>query len=181
MKRLLLWLLAGVMLGGLIHIVVILTLPGSATRDLWSRLSSLEAAETFKVLEDIPPGAPNPLGLDPELVYGFCELNLRDGPGTVGGSLPLAFWSVAVFDRQGHVIYSTTNRSGEGNTIDMGIFNPAQTRLLAEQRFEIDDGLLLVESPGNEVMVVIRLAPPHHAMRERYAEALAGLECGTMR
>lgn len=181
MKRLLIWLLAGVMLGGLIHLIVILTLPGAATRDLWTRLARIEAVETFKVLDDIAPGAPNPLGLDPELVYGVCQLDLRDGPGIVNGALPLAFWSVAVFDRQGHVIYATTNRSGTGGAIDMGIFNPAQTRLLAEQRFEIADGLLLVEAPGNNVMVVLRLAPPHKAMRDRYAEALAGLECGTIR
>jgi uncharacterized membrane protein len=181
MKRLLIWLFAGAMLGGLIHLIVILTLPGMATRDLWNRLAVLEAVETFKVLEDIPPGAPNPLGLDPELVYGICQLDLRDGPGIVNGPLPLAFWSVGVFNRQGHVIYATTNRSGSGQAIDMGIFNPAQTRLLAEQRFEIADGLLIVEAPGNNVMVVMRLAPPHRAMRERYAEALANLECATIR
>lgn len=181
MKRFLLWVLAGAMLGGLIHLVVILTLPGMATRDLWHRLAALEAVETFKVLEDIAPGAPNPLGLDPELVYGLCQLDLRDGPGIVNGQLPLAFWSVAVFNRQGHVIYATTNRSGSGEAIDMGIFNPVQTRLLAEQRFEIADGLLLVEAPGNDVMVVLRLAPPHKVMRDRYAEALAGLECTTIR
>ncbi|WP_196259268.1 DUF1254 domain-containing protein [Pelagibacterium limicola] len=181
MKRLLLWLLAGVMLGLAIHLIVILTLPGAATRDLWSRLALLDAVETFKVLDDIPPGAPNPLALDPELVYGICQLDLQDGPGIVNGALPLAYWSVAVFNRQGHVIYATTNRSGSGETIDMGIFNPVQTRLLAEQRFEIADGLLLVESPGNDVIVVLRLAPPHRAMRERYADALGALECATIR
>lgn len=181
MKRFLLWLLAGAMLGGVIHLVVILTLPGMATRDLWNRIAVLDAVETFKILEDIEPGAPNPLGLDPELVYGLCQLDLRDGPGIVNGQLPLAFWSVAVFNRDGHVIYATTNRSGSGETIDMGIFNPVQTRLLAEQRFEIADGLLLVEAPGNDVMVVLRLAPPHKSMRERYAQALAGLACTTIR
>lgn len=181
MRRLVVWCLAGVMLGLLIHLVAILTLPGQATRDVWHRLEGVNAVEQMVVLDEIAPGTPNPLGLDPELIYGVCQLSLRDGPGVVSGTLPLAFWSVAVFGRNGHVIYSTTNRSGSGQTLDMGIFNPAQTRLLAERRFEIEEGLLIVESPGDDVMVVVRLAPAHHAMRGRYAQSLAGLDCETIR
>lgn len=181
MSRLLFWIVGGAVLGGLIHLVVILTLPGAATRDIWTRLETAAPLETLVVLDDIAPGQPNPLGLDPELLYGVCRLELGDGPGIVNGQLPLAFWSVSVFNRDGHVVYATTNRSGSGQLLDMGIFNPAQTRLLAEQRFEIDEGLLIVEAGGNDVAVVVRLAPPHRAMRDRYREALAALSCGTIR
>lgn len=180
MIRLLVWILGGVVLGGVIHLVVILTLPDAAARNVWQRLAALDTVQQMTVLDDIAPGESNPLGLDPELLYGVCQLGLRDGPGVVNGELPLSFWSVAVFNRQGHVIYSTTNRSGSGRTLDLGVFNPAQTRLLAEQRFEIEEGLLIVEAPGNDVMVVVRLAPPHHAMRERYREALSNLRCLTI-
>lgn len=179
MKRMLLWALAGLILGGLIHLVVILTLPGAATRDVWSRLESTDALERLVVLGDIIPGEPNPLGLDPELLYGVCQLNLHDGPGVVNGTLPASFWSVSVFNRQGHVIYATTSRSGSGAALNIGIFNPAQTRLLAEQRFEIEEGMLIVEAPGDDVFVVIRLAPPHQAMRARYREMLSSQRCFT--
>ncbi|WP_417580328.1 hypothetical protein [Pelagibacterium sp.] len=181
MIRLLFWILGGVVLGGLIHLVVILTLPDAAVRDVWHRLEALAPLETVVVLSDLAPGDDNPMGLDPELLYGLCRLELGDGPGIVNGELPLAFWSVAVFNRDGHVIYATTNRSGSGNLLDMGLFNPAQTRLLAEQRFEIDEGLLIVEAQGNDVLVVVRLAPPHPAMRARYREQLAQLSCSTIR
>lgn len=180
MSRLLFWIVAGAVLGALIHLIVILTLPASATRDVWHRLEQLAPLEATVILDDIAPGEPNPLALDPELLYGVCRLNLRDGPGVVNGQLPLTFWSVAVFNRDGHVIYSTTNRSGSGALLDMGLFNPAQTRLLAEQRFEIDEGLLIVEAGGNDVAVVVRLAPPHQAVRERYRQALSQLGCSTI-
>lgn len=180
MKRTLFWIAGGLLLGALIHLVVILTLPGAATRDVWHRLEDVAPIETMTVLDPITPGQANPFGLDPELIYGVCRLELGDGPGIVNGELPLAFWSVAVFDRAGHVIYSTTNRSGSGAILDMGLFNPAQTRLLAEQRFEIEEGLLIVEAGGNEVAVVVRLAPPYPAMRARYREALSNLSCQTI-
>lgn len=181
MNKTLFWIFGGLILGGLIHLVTILTLPNSATRDTWHRLEAIAPLETTVVLDDIAPGSPNPLGLDPELLYAVCRLELGDGPGIINGNLPLAFWSVAVFNPRGHVIYATTNRSGSGTFIDMGIFNPSQTRLLAEQRFEIEDGLLIVEAGGNDIAAVIRLAPPHPTMRDRYRAMLAAINCETIR
>lgn len=181
MKKWLFWILGGLVLGALIHIVVILTLPGAATRDVWHRLEDIAALETIAVLDDITPDAPNPLGLDPDLIYGVCRLDLRDGPGIVNGELPLAFWSVAAFNRQGHVFYAATSRSGPGGFIDLALFNPAQTRLLAEQRFEIEEGLLIVEAAQNDVAVIVRLAPPHPSMRLRYREMIENLSCEIIR
>ncbi|RDE10490.1 DUF1254 domain-containing protein [Pelagibacterium lacus] len=181
MMRWLFWIGGGLVLGGLIHLVVILTLPAQASRDIWHRLEVLGPVEAMAVLPDIAPGQANPLGLDPELLYGVCRLELGDGPGIVNGELPLSFWSVSVFNPAGHVIYATTNRSGSGDFLDMGLFNPAQTRLLAEQRFEIAEGLLIVEAGGNDAAVVVRLAPPHPAMRDRYRTMLENLTCQTIR
>jgi len=181
MARFLLWVLFGVILGGLIHLVVILTLPDMASRDLATRLGELDAHENVVVIDAIAAGEPNPLGLDPELVYGVCQLSLQNGPGVVNGQLPIGFWSVAIFNRQGHVIYSTTNRSGSSGYLDMGIFNPSQTRLLAEQRFEIEEGMLIVETPTDEIFVVLRVAPAHGAMRARYVRVLDELRCLTIR
>ncbi len=177
MIRFFFWILGGVLLGGLIHLVVILTLPNSASRDVWHRLENLAPVARMTVLEDIEPGAPNPLQLDPALLYGICRLELGDGPGVINGQLPMAFWSVAVFNPEGHTIYATTNRSATGRVLDLGVFAPSQIRMLAEQRFDIDESSLIVESDGNDAAVVLRLAPPHPAMRERYREMLQALSC----
>lgn len=180
MIRTLLYLLAGLLLGGIIHLVVILTLPLQATRDVWSKISALNAVNRIEILPDVAQGQPNPLGLDPELTYAVCQVNLSPGPAVVSGIMPDAFWSLAVFNRAGIVVYSTTNRDGIGQTLDLGIFNPTQTRLLAEQELETPEGLLIVESRDDEVFVVVRLAPPHRAMRERYKTALSNLTCGNI-
>ncbi len=179
MIRPLLWLIAGVVLGGIIHIVVILTLPRLAEDTMWTRVAALEAQNRVVILPPVEAGADNPLGLDPELVYGICQVNLADGPAYLSGILPDAFWSVALFNQDGIVTYSTTNRDGIGQTLELGIFNAAQTRLLAQQQLDIAEGLLVVESATNDLAVLIRLAPPHQAMRARFAEELAKVDCGT--
>lgn len=181
MIRTLLWIMGGVILGLIIHIVVILAMPSLAPLDLWGRISALGPEDNLIVLDPLAPGDPNPLGLDPTLAYAICRMDLRTGPGEVSGTLPEDFWSLSVFDKSGVAIYSTTNRSGTGQFLNLGLFDPAQTRLLAEQQINIDDGLLIVETKGDDVFVVIRLAPPHHEVLPRYRQMLSTLNCGTIR
>jgi uncharacterized membrane protein len=178
--RWLLWVLAGIVLGGIIHIAVILSLPSLATEGLWARVTGLGALNKPLVLPGPAAAEPNPLRLDPELAYAICQIDLREGPGFLRGQLPLAFWSIAVYGPNGTVLYSTTNRDGIGNMLELGIFNAAQTRLLAQQQLDVAEGLLIVESPVDDVLAVVRLAPAYRAMRKRYEAALAGLSCGNL-
>lgn len=180
MTRTLLYLASGIVMGLIIHLVVVLMLPAFATRDVYTQIMAMDALNTPRIIPVPTPGEPNPLRLDPELVYVTCQIDLAEGPGVVSGLLPDAFWSVAVFDRRGAVVYSTTNRDGIGQSLELGIFNPAQTRLLAQQQIDIAEGLLIVEAPMNEIFVVVRLAPPHQAMRSRFEASLTGLACGNI-
>ncbi|MFN4209420.1 MAG: hypothetical protein ACK4G5_02540 [Devosia sp.] len=179
MIRPLLWLLAGAVLGGIIHIVVILTLPALAEQSLWTRVAEVAADNRMVILPPVQAGEPNPLGLDPELVYGLCRVDLAQGPAYVSGILPDAFWSVALFNQSGIVTYSTTNRDGIGQTLELGIFNAAQTRLLAQQQLDVAEGLLVVESASDKLLILVRLAPPHQVMRARFETALTAVTCGT--
>ncbi|MEO8883660.1 MAG: hypothetical protein ABI377_09665, partial [Devosia sp.] len=149
------WLLGGILLGVIIHIAVILGLPAVATNTVWSRVAALGADDKAIVLPTPVSGATNPLQLDPELSYAICKVNLSTGPGVVSGTLPDAYWSLAIFNKAGTVIYSTTNRDGIGQNLNLGIFNADQTHLLAEQRIDIADGLLIVGSPDDDVFVVV--------------------------
>jgi uncharacterized membrane protein len=172
-----LWIVGGVVLGLILHLALILSLPVFAARNVWDQVTALDALGKAVVLEHPEPGAPNPLGLDPEMSYAICQFDLSKGPGVFAGILPDDYWSVGIFDRQGIAVYSTTNRSGVGTSLQLGIFNPSQTRLLAEQQFEIEEGLLIVEAPHNDVLAVVRLSPPHRFARPRYDAALKALRC----
>jgi uncharacterized membrane protein len=178
MIRFLLWLLGGLVLGLIIHIIVILTLPRLAEETLWTRIEQLDASNRMLILPPVVAGEPNPLGLDPTIIYGLCRVDLAEGPAYVSGLLPDAFWSVALFNDQGIVTYSTTNRDGIGQVLELGIFNAAQTRLLAQQQLDVEEGVLVVETASDKLAVLVRLAAPHAAMRQRYSDILAQTRCG---
>lgn len=177
MVRTVLYAVGGLLLGLMIHLIVILILPSASENAVYTRIAALQSLNKTTLLPVPGPGEANPLHLDPDMVYAVCELDLSSGPGEVTGILPLAFWSVAVYDRAGTVLYSTTNRDGIGQTLDLGIFDPGQTRLLAEQKINIAPGLLIVESRTDQVFVVVRIAPSHPSMRQRYETQLAQLAC----
>ena len=178
MTRTLLWLLGGLLLGGIIHLATILMLPLLAEETTWTRIAAIEARNEMVILPPIAPGQPNPLRLDPELSYGLCQLDLSEGPAYLSGVLPDAFWSVAIYNEAGVVTYSTTNRDGIGQTVELGVFNAAQTRLLAQQQIDIAEGLLVVESRSDNLFVLVRLSAPHQAMRARFEAELSEISCG---
>src|SRR5262249_34236272 len=126
MIRTTLYLVAGVFLGLLIHIIVILILPTFAPNSISKRLDALGQVEKTILLADVKPGEANPLRLDPELTYAICRLDLRAAPGELSGTLPQAFWSVTAYDPNGNVVYSSTNRDSSGPTLDIGLFDPAE-------------------------------------------------------
>ncbi len=180
MLRTLLWLSAGVILGLIIHIVVILTVPLFATQTSWDRIAALGATDGIFVLPEVAVGEPNPYGLDPKLVYAVCAFDLSRGPAAISGTLPIDFWSISIVDRRGVSFYSTTNRAGIGKGLDLAIFNKAQSQLLAEQQFEVEQGYLIVQSPADQIYVAVRLAPPHPQMWQRYAEIVrSSLRCAS--
>jgi uncharacterized membrane protein len=181
MIRYSLWALAGLLLGAIVHLVVILMVPAVAERDVWAKISALDAVEQIRLIPSPVAGGPNSFDLDPSLLHAVCQLDLTDGPGELEGELPASFWSIAVYQPNGTIVYSTTNRAASGRRVNLGIFNPALTRLLAEQQLEIEEGLLIVEAPGDDVFVLVRLWPEYPELAPRYEQMLAALTCRVLR
>ena len=178
MIRYTLWGIAGLLLGLIIHLTLILGLPKLQPNAVWTYVSQLGEPGEVVTLDRIEAGEENKLHLDPEMAYAICRFDLARGPGVLSGPLPDDFWSLGVFDLDGVAVYSTTNRSGIGKSLELGVFNSAQTRLLAEQQIALQEGLLIIESPKNQIFVVVRLSPPHPAMWDRYSNMLEQLRCG---
>ena len=69
-------------------------------------------------------GAPTRCSSIPTSPTPICRLDLKSGPARSVATLPPSFWSVAVYDHGGTVIYSTTNRDGIGQSLDIGRVRP---------------------------------------------------------
>jgi len=79
MKRLALYLLGGLLLGGIIHIAVVLLVPRFATRDAYEALARLGPDDIFHAVPAKGPDAPI-AGLDPHMAYAACRFSLAERP-----------------------------------------------------------------------------------------------------
>ena len=80
MIRLLFTIIAGVLLGGIVHLVAVLALPRIATQDAYSRLTPMTKLNAVTPLPATEPGnTPMPF-MDPAFAVAVCRYDLSDGP-----------------------------------------------------------------------------------------------------
>ncbi|WEK52549.1 MAG: DUF1254 domain-containing protein [Candidatus Kaistia colombiensis] len=171
--RTLLYILGGLLLGGIIHIAVILLLPDFANRDAWTSLGRFGPDGAFHRLPMSEPGTEPLPYLDPQMAYAACRFSLDDGPIRIKATMPEDFWSIAVFNRRGSNVYSLNDRSAERADIDLVIATPVQMAQLRENPIAALDQSIVIEVPITRGFALIRsfVADPTLVGR---AEALLG-------
>ncbi len=171
MIRTVLWIFGGLVLGGIIHITVILALPGPDRRRrvVADRRPLGALNKPRRAARPCRPASPIRCKLDPELSLRRLPDRPAQGPG-VGRRHACRRPSgrLAVYSRAGIVLYSTTNRDGIGTEprprhLQLGADAPAGRAEARCRRGPADR-----RGRDDDVYIVVRLAPPHPVMRARY-------------
>ena len=111
MIRLAFTIIAGVLLGGVVHLVSVLALPRIATQDAYSRLTPMTKlnAVTPLPLAD-PNNAPMPF-MDPAFAIAICRYDLSGGPIKLTVPVSQAYTSVSFYTRNEVAYYAINDRS----------------------------------------------------------------------
>ena len=80
MIRLLFTIIAGVLLGGVVHLVSVLALPRIATQDAYSRLTPLTKLNAVTALPLAAPDNTVMPFMDPAFAIAVCRYDLSTGP-----------------------------------------------------------------------------------------------------
>jgi uncharacterized membrane protein len=172
-----LFLVGGVMLAGIIHIVTVLLVPYFATNDAWAEMRRFGRAGTFHTLPLAEAGSEPLSGLDPRMLHAVCRFSLADGPVRITASLPGDFWSLAVFDRRGRNAYSINDRSADDAEIDLAVITPVQMAQLRQDPPESLETAIVIELPITEGMVLLRLFVGDETMLPQARAALETADC----
>ena len=181
MRSLLRALLLGLLGAGIVHIVVLLLVPVFTERDAWSRLAMAADLYIMTPLEAEKGGPPVVKSVDPFFRAAACRFDLDEGMVRIAASGPVPFWSLVVYDRSGHTVYSFNDRSVEDSTLDAVILTPAQ---MAPLRRDLPTDLahsVFVESAGKQGMAVIRVFVPDRSWEPGAARFLASASCNSLR
>jgi len=165
------------LLAGAIHIAAILLVPEVARADGWSRLVRFAGEEQFTEVPVVSRNRDGVLGLDPLFVNGACRLNLAEEPAGVTIEASERFWSVALYDPDGIIVFSLNDRTAVDGRLDMTVVNPAQSMALQRARPAEFQQLVVVESQSNDLIAILRLFAPNDIARAQARRALAAAEC----
>jgi uncharacterized membrane protein len=177
MIRLALWLLGGVLLGGIVHLATVLLLPSMATQDAYSRLSPMTPVN---VVTAIPPPSPEKAVMpfmDPAFAVSVCRYDISDGPLKFSVPVSQAYTSVSFYTRTDVAYYAINDRAAGRRMIELDLMTTEQRNDLPENEEITAADRLIVESPTTTGLIVIKSLAPEPGLLQAARSALAAAQC----
>jgi len=175
--RWLLWLLGGLLLGGIVHLATVLLLPRTATQDAYTRLAATAPANA---IAPIPAPTPDDAVLpfmDPAFATAVCRYDLGAGPLKLRVPVSQAYTSVSFYARSGVAYYAINDRAAGRRIIELDLMTAAQRAELPDDEEVTAADRLIVESPTPTGLILIRTFGPEPGLMPMAQRALAAARC----
>ena len=177
MIRWLLLLLAGVLLGGVVHFATVILLPRTATQDAYSRLAPVAPINSVTLLPDpTPEKALMPL-MDPAMATAICRYDLSKGPLKLTVPISPAYTSVSFYTRTDVAYYAINDRAAGRRAIELDLMTAAQHEDMPEEEDVTAADRLIVESPTETGLIAIRALAPEPGLMPKAQAAVAAAKC----
>jgi uncharacterized membrane protein len=160
---------------GAIHICAILLVPVFAQADGWSRLSPFAGDDRFSEIPIVDAG--KIAGLDPLFINAVCRFDLTDDPEGITVEARDRFWSLALYDPTGAIVFSLNDRTALDGRLDMIVVDAAQSAKLKRAPSQEVEQTIIAESPSEELIAVLRLFAPTRSAQADARSVLARAEC----
>ena len=172
-------------LSAVIHICTILLIPIVAEADGWSRLATVAGEDEFTEVSfgrarpaaNAPEAANIVAGLDPLFLTGACRVDLAGAPFGITVDARDRFWTLALYDPKGTIIFSLNDRTAANGALDMLVVTPAQNAELKKSPPAGIDQTIVVESATDDLIAILRLFAPTPEAQAVARPILAGAEC----
>ena len=165
MIRWLLWLLGGVLLGGIVHLATVLMLPRTATQDAYSRLAPISPVNAVAALPAPTPDNATLPFMDPAFAVAVCRYDLSGGPLKLTAPVSQAYTSVSFYTRLRRRLLRHQRPRRRPPRHRARPDDGEQRSQLPEDEDVTAADRLIVESPTPTGLIVLRaLAPEPSAM-----------------
>lgn len=177
MIRLLFTIIAGVLLGGVVHLVSVLALPRIASEDAYSRLTSLTKLNEVTQLPAAGPGNTLMPYLDPAFAMAICRYDLSGGPIKLSVPVSQAYTSVSFYTRNDLAYYAINDRSAGKKVIELDLMTEAQHNDLPEDEEITAADRLIIDSPSVTGLIVLKALAPEPGLMPQAQASLAASSC----
>ncbi|MBR0992243.1 DUF1254 domain-containing protein [Bradyrhizobium japonicum] len=178
MIRLLFTIVAGVVLGLVVHLVSVLALPRIATQDAYSRLTPMTKLNGVSQLPLADPQtSPMPF-MDPAFALAICRYDLSSGPIKLTVPVSQAYTSVSFYTRNEIAYYAINDRSAGRKVIELDLMTEAQHSELPEDEEITAADRLIIDSPSTTGLIVMKALAPEPGLMPQAQATLAAASCG---
>jgi uncharacterized membrane protein len=175
--RLLFTIIAGVLLGGVVHLVSVLALPRIATQDAYSRLTPMTKLNAVSQLPPADPGNTLMPFLDPAFAVAVCRYDLTTGPIKLTVPVSQAYTSVSFYTRNEVAYYAINDRSAGKKVIELDLMTQAQHDDLPEDEEITAADRLIIDSPTATGLIVLKALAPEPGLMPQAQASLAASRC----
>src|SRR5678815_3305028 len=172
-----LWLLGGLLLGGIVHLGSVLLLPRTATQDAFTRLSASAPANSMVPMPAATPDEAVLPFMDPAFATSVCRYDLADGPLTLRVPVSQAYTSVSFYTRNGVAFYAINDRAAGRRVIELDLMTAAQHEQVPEDEEITAADRLIVESPTPTGLIAICAMAPEPGLMPAAQGAVAASRC----
>ena len=175
MTRWVLWLLGGILLGGIVHLSTVLALPRTAAHDAYARLLPITPVNKIVPLPTTQ-SAIMPF-MDPAFATAVCRYDLSRGALKLTAPISQAYTAVSFYTRYGIAYYAINDRAAGRKVIELDLMTTRQRDQLPEEEDVTAADRLIVESPTLTGLIVLKALSPEPALMPMAEKALAAAQC----
>jgi uncharacterized membrane protein len=177
MIRWVLWILGGVLLGGIVHFVTVLVLPSASTQDAYSRLSEIAPVNAVTALPQPTPQTAVLPFMDPAFAAAVCRYDLSSGPLKLSIEVSQAYTSVSFYTLRGVAFYAINDRAAGRRVIELDLMTNEQRSALPEDEDVTAADRLIVESPAPTGLILFRVLAPEPSLTPVAQRTAAAGKC----
>jgi uncharacterized membrane protein len=177
MIRLLFTIVAGVLLGGVVHLVSVLALPRIASQDAYSRLTPITKLNAVTSLPLAEPGNTLMPFMDPAFATAICRYDLSGGPIKLAVPVTQSYTSVSFYTRSDVAYYAINDRSAGKKVIELDLMTEDQHADLPEDEDVTAADRLIIDSPGTTGLIVLKALAAEPGLMPQAQAALAAASC----
>jgi len=173
--RWLLWLIGGILLGGIVHLSTVLALPRTAAHDAYARLLPITPVNKVVPLPT-SESAIMPF-MDPAFATAVCRYDLSRGALKLTAPISQAYTAVSFYTRYGIAYYAINDRAAGRKVIELDLMTTRQRDQLPEEEDVTAADRLIVESPTQTGLIVLKALSPEPGLMPMAEKALAAAQC----
>ncbi len=177
MIRVLFTIVAGVLLGGVVHLVSVLALPRIASQDAYSRLTPITKLNAVTALPLAEPGNTLMPFMDPAFATAVCRYDLSGGPIKLAVPVSQSYTSVSFYTRSDVAYYAINDRSAGRKVIELNLMTEAQHADLPEDEDVTAADRLIINSPTATGLIVLKALAAEPGLMPQAQAALAASTC----